>query len=90
MVGYASAAAIRTFLGWTVETSTFAIAISVLVSAFVGIVFGIFPAHKAASLDPIDARGLYFEKLKPAYPSAQGQDDRLAAALWERSEALVA
>lgn len=34
-------------------------------------------------------RGAYLEKGKPVEPSAQAQDDRLAAELWERSEALT-
>jgi NAD(P)-dependent dehydrogenase (short-subunit alcohol dehydrogenase family) len=36
-----------------------------------------------------DLHGQYLEKGKPAKPSAQAQDAALAAALWERSEALV-
>ncbi|HEV7402745.1 MAG TPA: ABC transporter permease [Chthoniobacteraceae bacterium] len=55
LLGFGSTWAIQKFLGWPVATSTFAIILAVLVSAVVGIVFGIFPAHKAASLDPIDA-----------------------------------
>jgi NAD(P)-dependent dehydrogenase (short-subunit alcohol dehydrogenase family) len=34
-------------------------------------------------------RGQYLEKGKPVEPSAQAQDDGLAAELWERSEALT-
>ncbi len=41
------------------------------------------------ALDAIDAKGQYFDKLKPAKPSAQAQDDALATALWERSAALT-
>jgi NAD(P)-dependent dehydrogenase (short-subunit alcohol dehydrogenase family) len=43
------------------------------------------------ALDPAagELHGRYLEKKKPAKPSAQAQDDALAAALWERSEALV-
>jgi len=37
-----------------------------------------------------ELRGQYVEKDRPAPPSAQAQDDRLAAELWERSEALTA
>jgi hypothetical protein len=33
-------------------------------------------------------RGQYVEKQRPVQPSAQAQDDRLAAELWERSEEL--
>lgn len=44
------------------------------------------------SVDPQGAelRGQYLEKGKPAEPNEQGRDDELAAALWERSEQLVA
>jgi NAD(P)-dependent dehydrogenase (short-subunit alcohol dehydrogenase family) len=45
----------------------------------------------ALALDPqgVELRGQYLEKGRPAEPSAQAQDDRLAATLWERSEALT-
>jgi NAD(P)-dependent dehydrogenase (short-subunit alcohol dehydrogenase family) len=43
------------------------------------------------ALDPAagELRGRYVEKQRPVEPSAQAQDDRLAAELWERSEELV-
>jgi NAD(P)-dependent dehydrogenase (short-subunit alcohol dehydrogenase family) len=43
------------------------------------------------ALDPEgeELRGQYLEKGRPREPSAQAQDDRLAAELWERSEALT-
>jgi retinol dehydrogenase-12 len=43
------------------------------------------------ALDPMagDLRGQYVEKGRPAEPSPQAQDDRLAAELWERSERLT-
>jgi NAD(P)-dependent dehydrogenase (short-subunit alcohol dehydrogenase family) len=45
----------------------------------------------ALALDPQgeQLRGQYLEKGKPVAPSAQAQDDRLAAELWERSAALT-
>ena len=45
----------------------------------------------ALALDPLgeELRGQYLEKAKPVEPSAQAQDDRLAAELWERSAALT-
>jgi NAD(P)-dependent dehydrogenase (short-subunit alcohol dehydrogenase family) len=44
------------------------------------------------ALDPAagELRGQYVEKRRPVQPSAQAQDDRLAAELWERSEELSA
>ncbi|MQA76002.1 MAG: SDR family NAD(P)-dependent oxidoreductase [Solirubrobacterales bacterium] len=44
------------------------------------------------ALDPAagELRGEYVEKRRPVQPSAQARDDRLAAALWERSEELSA
>jgi NAD(P)-dependent dehydrogenase (short-subunit alcohol dehydrogenase family) len=44
------------------------------------------------ALDPnaSELRGAYVEKQRPVQPSAQAQDDVLAAALWERSEKLTA
>jgi NAD(P)-dependent dehydrogenase (short-subunit alcohol dehydrogenase family) len=44
------------------------------------------------ALDPAaaDFRGAYLEKGWPAEPSSLARDDALAAALWERSEALTA
>ena len=44
------------------------------------------------ALDPAagELRGQYVEKQRPRPPSAQAQDERLAADLWERSEQLSA
>jgi len=41
--------------GWPVLVSTNAILLAVGFSALVGVLFGFYPAHKAAQLDPIEA-----------------------------------
>jgi putative ABC transport system permease protein len=54
-LGIASSEIVSSQLGWPVLVSTSAVVIAVVVSAVIGIVFGFYPAHKAARLDPIDA-----------------------------------
>ena len=41
--------------GWPVLVSTNSILLAVGFSAFIGVAFGFYPAHKAAQLDPIEA-----------------------------------
>ena len=53
--GLALATGISTYADWRTIISVFSIFLAVGVSAAVGIVFGFFPARKAASLNPIDA-----------------------------------
>ncbi|MCL6565212.1 MAG: ABC transporter permease [Acidobacteriia bacterium] len=47
--------AIAKFLGWPTLISATAIVIATVVAAGIGILFGIYPAWKAAQLDPIEA-----------------------------------
>ncbi|MBS0192418.1 MAG: ABC transporter permease [Phycisphaerales bacterium] len=54
-LGRGAALMVQKFLKWPVESSIEAIVASIVVSAFVGIVFGFYPAWKASRLDPIEA-----------------------------------
>lgn len=55
VLGIFTSATISNVLQWPTVISLVAIAVGLAVSAFVGMVFGYYPAHKAATLDPIDA-----------------------------------
>jgi putative ABC transport system permease protein len=53
--GYTGAALLRRVTGWPVATPLSAVLIALCFSAAVGVFFGIYPARKAAALNPIDA-----------------------------------
>jgi putative ABC transport system permease protein len=54
-LGVGASTAVGRFLNWPIVITTLSIALSFGVAAAVGIIFGFFPALKAAHLDPIDA-----------------------------------
>jgi putative ABC transport system permease protein len=59
VVGIAAGAAISwaitTYAGWSTHVSPGAVAVAFVVSFLVGVTFGLFPAVKAARLEPVDA-----------------------------------
>jgi putative ABC transport system permease protein len=55
MVGAGGAVAFHRMAGWNTEVGASSVVVAFLFSAFVGVVFGVYPARRAASLDPITA-----------------------------------
>jgi len=54
-IGFATAESISHFVGWPIMVPPVYVIGSFLFSAAVGVFFGLYPAKKAAALDPIDA-----------------------------------
>jgi putative ABC transport system permease protein len=55
LIGVGTAVALRTVLGWSTEVAPASVVIAFGFSAFVGVLFGVWPARRAATLDPIQA-----------------------------------
>jgi macrolide transport system ATP-binding/permease protein len=54
-IGWLATRVLSSFAGWETSVSLAAVLLAFLVSAGIGVVFGIYPARKAARLNPIDA-----------------------------------
>jgi len=53
--GVATAASVAERLHWPIRVQPAVVAVSIVFSALVGVVFGLYPARKASAVDPIDA-----------------------------------
>ena len=54
-MGFAGAPVLGHFTGWSIAVSVPTVLVALAFSAGVGIFFGLYPARKASSLNPIDA-----------------------------------
>ncbi len=55
LVGWGAAYGFHRFAGWNTEVGLSSVVVAFAFSAFVGVVFGVYPARRAAALDPITA-----------------------------------
>ena len=57
LAGSAAAISLARFRGWNTVVSLEAVLVAFLFSAIIGVFFGLWPAHRAAQMDPITALG---------------------------------
>ena len=54
-VGYTASSVIETYTGWPLAVTTMSVVLSTSISMAVGLLFGLWPARRAAAMDPIEA-----------------------------------
>ncbi|MDA9900896.1 ABC transporter permease [Gammaproteobacteria bacterium] len=59
LVGFSLVNIVGEILGWSVYLSTYSMIVAMVISAILGVISGLYPAYKAASLDPVGA--LFYE-----------------------------
>ena len=55
LLGGGAALGMSQLAGWAVKVSTQSVALATIFSGLIGVVFGLWPARKAALLNPIEA-----------------------------------